>query len=279
MEIVSNKVLEGERAAFWAKDTRFEGCTFRNGESPLKESRGVEVHECVFDWKYPMWYSHGVKVDRSTLNETARSGIWYTHDIEIVDSLIEAPKTFRRAGNVTLKRVKMPNAKETFWNCDGVRLEDVEAAGDYFGFGSHHIEVHNLHLDGNYCFDGASDVKVYDSVLNSKDSFWNCQNVEVYDSVIVGEYIGWNTRNMTLVNCTIESLQGLCYIQHLKLVNCHLKGTSLSFEYCEDIDAQVDEVDSVFNPSSGVIKARRIGELTMDPTKIDPAKTQIIVEE
>jgi len=36
------------------------------------------------------------------------------------------------------------------------------------------------------------------------------------------------------------------------------------------------KIDSVFNPSAGVIKAEKIGELIMDKDKIDPEKTNII---
>ncbi|MFR4239016.1 MAG: hypothetical protein ACLT1O_07350 [Bifidobacterium pseudocatenulatum] len=37
-------------------------------------------------------------------------------------------------------------------------------------------------------------------------------------------------------------------------------------------------MDSVFNPSSGTIRAAVIKELTLDPTKIDPNKVTIITE-
>lgn len=279
VDIVQNKIFEGERAEFFAKGKHYRGCTFCNGESPLKESQNIRLDHCTFGWKYPLWYAHHIEVEDCALEEMARSGIWYTKGITIRNSVIQAPKTFRRAEDVTLRNVEMPNAKETFWHCKKVRLDNVKAAGDYFGMDCEDVEVRNLKLDGNYCFDGAKTVRVYDSYLNSKDSFWNCEDVEVYDTVIIGEYLGWNTRNLTLVNCTIESLQGLCYIDHLKLVNCQLRGTSLSFEYCTDIDAQVDLVDSVFNPTSGVIRARHIGELTQDPERVDPKGTKIIIKE
>lgn len=56
-------------------------------------------------------------------------------------------------------------------------------------------------------------MEIRNSTLLSKDAFWNSENVTVYDSFISGEYLGWNAKNLTLVNCTIESLQGLCYIE------------------------------------------------------------------
>ena len=68
-------------------------------------------------------------------------------------------------------------------------------------------------------------------LLISKDAFWNCENVTVYDSIIIGEYLGWNSKNLCFVNCTIESNQGFCYIDGLKLENCTLLNTNLAFEY------------------------------------------------
>ena len=120
-------------------------------------------------------------------------------------------------------------------------------------------------------------MEIRNSTLLSKDAFWNSENVTVYDSFISGEYLGWNAKNLTLVNCTIESLQGLCYIDNLVMKNCKLINTTLAFEY-SSVDADITgEVDSVMNPSSGRISAEAIKELIMEKDKIDPEKTQIIV--
>ena len=57
--------------------------------------------------------------------------------------------------------------------------------------------------------------------------------------------------------------------------NCRLVNTTLAFEY-STVDAQINgHVDSVFNPAAGKIVAGSIGELTMNPEKIDPSKTKI----
>ena len=111
----------------------------------------------------------------------------------------------------------------------------------------------------------------------SKDAFWNAENVTVYDSVIHGEYLGWNSKNLTFINCTIESLQGLCYIDNLIMKNCTLLNTTLAFEYSTGIDAQINgRINSVMNPLSGRIQADGIGELIMEKDKINPEDTQII---
>ena len=130
---------------------------------------------------------------------------------------------------------------------------------------SSNIEIENFKLDGNYFLDGGKNVVVKNSILNSKDAFWNTENVTVIDSKIDGEYLGWNSKNLTFINCEISSLQALCYIKGLKLVNCKLTDSSLCLEYCEDIDAEIiDEVESIKNPTSGVIKVKGVKQLIID---------------
>lgn len=274
---LKDKVFEGERSLFSSNGLYIENCTFQNGESPLKESENLDIDGCTFKWKYPLWYCENVKVKNTILEDTARSGIWYTKNIEIINSNIIAPKTFRRSRNIILKNVIIPNALETMWNCDDVVLNNVKVTGDYFGFGSSNIEANNLVIDGNYSFDGGKNIVVRNSRLISKDAFWNSENVTVYDSLIVGEYLGWNSKNVTFINCEIESLQGLCYMENVKLVNCKLINTTLAFEY-SSVDADIrGNVDSIINPSKGVIKADLIKEVILDEKYINPKKVKIIL--
>ncbi|MDO4623111.1 MAG: DUF3737 family protein [Eubacteriales bacterium] len=275
-KVITQEFLKGERALFHGKDLVIRDSIFDDGESPLKESRDIELYGCMFRWKYPLWYAKNIKVNNCSWFEMGRSGVWYTENITVEDSMIEAPKNFRRCKNVMLKNVSFSNAQETLWSCDGVRMEQVVAKGDYFGMNSENIYVDGLNLYGNYCFDGAKNIEVHNSKLMSKDAFWNCENVVVYDSYIYGEYLAWNAKNITFVNCTIESLQGLCYIENLKMVNCKLINTTLAFEY-STVDAQIDSrIDSVMNPTSGRITAESIGELILEKDRIDPEKTTIV---
>lgn len=277
MDSIKQQYLSGERTLFQSAHLEIEACVFEDGESPLKESHDLMIKQSIFKWKYPLWYCENVTVKNSTLLETARSGIWYTKHIHMEDSVIDAPKTFRRSQGIVLHHVHMPNALESFWYCKDIQLKDVCAKGDYFGMNSEDIVIDHLQLSGNYCFDGAKNIEVYHARLNSKDAFWNCENVTVYDSVIIGEYLGWNSKNVTFINCTIESLQGLCYMEHVKLINCKLIHTTLAFEY-SSVDAQItSSIDSVMNPFSGKICAEEIKELIMDETKIDPSQTEIII--
>lgn len=208
-----------------------------------------------------------------------RAGIWYTDDITVKNTMIEAPKNFRRCHGVNLENVTFSDAAETLWECDNVTLSSVSAKGDYFAMNSQNMTVSGLKLTGNYSFDGCRNITVKDSVLLSKDAFWNCKNVTVENSFISGEYFGWNSENITLVNCIVESLQGFCFIKGLTMKNCKLINTTLAFEY-SDVDAEItSHIDSVKNPSSGMIRAKSIGEFIMESDRIDPSKTTIITEE
>lgn len=273
---IDNQVLTGERALFQGHDLLIQDTIFVDGESPLKESRNIELLNCMFKWKYPLWYAKHIAVKNSTWFEMGRAGVWYTDNISVEDCAIEAPKNFRRCHDVSLRNVSFPNAAETLWNCDGVTLDQVVATGDYFAMNSQNMDIRGLTLYGNYSFDGVQNVTIRHSRLLSKDAFWNSDHVTVYDSFISGEYLGWNAKNLTLINCTVESLQGMCYIDNLVMKNCKLLNTTLAFEY-STVDAEIDSrIDSVMNPTSGIIRADSIGELIMERDKIDPEKTTII---
>ena len=207
-----------------------------------------------------------------------RAGVWYTNNIKVSNCIIEAPKNFRRCSKLELNNIFFPNASETLWHCNDIKMNNIQAKGDYFAMNSSEIEIDNLNLDGNYPFDGAKNVIIKNSRLLSKDAFWNADNVTVYDSYILGEYLGWNSKNLTFINCTIESLQGLCYIQNLVMKNCKLINTTLAFEY-STVDADIKSpITSVLNPSAGTIKAESIEELIIEKDKVDPNKIQIILK-
>ena len=279
MKRFEGMIFKDERALFASDGVEITDCIFDVGESPLKESKNVAVSHSQFKYKYPLWYADHVRVKECNWFEMARSGIWYTNDIAVEDSLITAPKNFRRCDGITLKNVDFTDAKETLWMCKNVKMSQVTAKGDYFGMNSQDIEIEGFRLDGNYAFDGGKNIMVRDSVLLSKDAFWNAENVTVKDTYICGEYLGWNSKNLVFENCTIESLQGLCYIDSLTMKNCKLINTTLSFEYAKDIDADITTtIDSVFNPTSGTISAPRIESLIVEKDMVNPEKTRLLVK-
>ena len=132
----NNKIYTGERALFSASDMSIKGAVFEDGESPLKHSRDIELSDTVFRWKYPLWYSENIKADNCVFFETARAGIWYTKNIHIRNTMIEAPKLFRRCKGVVIEGSVFSEAAETLWECEDVRLCDISAKGDYFAMNS-----------------------------------------------------------------------------------------------------------------------------------------------
>ena len=275
MKEIRQEYLTGERALFNGENLKIYDTIFADGESPLKESHDIELYGSMFKWKYPLWYCKNITAEDCRWFEMGRAGVWYTDNITVKNAVIEAPKNFRRCHGVTLQNVNFPNAAETLWNCEDVIMEQVTARGDYFAMNSRNMKLRDFQLVGNYSFDGVKNMEIHNARLLSKDAFWNSENVTVYDSFISGEYLGWNARNLTLINCTVESLQGMCYIDNLVMKNCRLLNTTLAFEY-STVDAEINgKIDSVMNPLGGSIRADYIKELIIEKDKVDPDKTVI----
>ena len=280
MQSITNEHFTGERALFKAHDLRLSGCTFDNGESPLKETRNIEAANVVFGWYYPLWYARDVQVRDSVFLADVRAGLWYSNDVVIEDTNYAGVKGIRKCRNVRLSRVQLPNAEETLWWCDGVELEDVSVTGDYFCQGTNNIHATGLKLNGKYSFDGCKNVVIENSQLITKDAFWNCENVVVRNSLIVSQYLSWNARNVRFENCVIQSEQGMCYMDGVTLRDCQLMDTNLAFEYCTNVDAEVTTpIASVKNPLSGRIVAPRIDEVIFDDPVVDATATTIVQTE
>ena len=276
IETINDRYYTGERPLFNKSNLQINNTIFGEGESPLKESDNIELKNSSFQWKYPLWYAKDIVADNCTWAEMARAGVWYTDNLLVRDTLIEAPKNFRRCNRLGLKNVEFVNAEETLWSCDNVTMTNVVAKGNYFAMNSNNMKIDGLKLVGNYPFDGSKNLEIRNSRLMSKDAFWNAENITVYDSYISGEYLGWNSKNLTFINCTIESLQGLCYIDNLVMKNCKLINTTLAFEY-STVDADItSRVDSVLNPTSGTITADSIDKLIIEKDRVNPSLTKIV---
>lgn len=280
MKEIKREKLTGERALFGENETYITECVFDDGESPLKHCKDLTISKTLFRWKYPLWYSNNISMSECTLFENARAGIWYTDNFKALNTVIEAPKSFRRCSHIELENTTFTNAHETLWNCRDISLKNASVLhGDYLAMNSENITANNLTLVGNYAFDGAKNVTVENSRFITKDAFWNSDNITVTNSFISGEYLGWNSRNLTFIDCVIESLQGLCYIDNLVMKNCTLINTTLAFEY-SSVEADIKgKIDSVLNPKSGTITADKIDSLILEKDRIDPGKVSVIIRQ
>ena len=277
MEKIIGKEFGGERPLYRKKDLYLEDVVIRPGESGLKETANITAVKCRFEGKYPLWECDGFVVKDSILTVGARSGLWYSRGGELYNTIIDAPKTFRRMTGIKMRDCWIPGGSETFWDCSDIDVKDCQIErADYVFMHCENIVLENVKLQGNYGFQYAKNVVIKNCVLNSKDSFWEAENVEVYDSVINGEYLAWYSKNLKLVRCHITETQPLCYCEGLVMEDCTFgSDCDLAFEY-SDVEATVKgHVVSIKNPRSGHIHVGSVGEIIIDENIKTPGDCQI----
>ena len=278
METIKDKYFEGERPLYCRRDgLRLEGVVIGPGESALKEGADIEAVNCEFKGKYPFWECDGFVIRDCIFREGARAALWYTRGCKMYDTLVEAPKMFRRISGCYLENVRIPDALETFWDCDHVTIRNVEAANaNYIFMHTDNIDVDHFKLQGNYSFQYSRNVVIRNSDLDTKDAFWESENVTVYDSRIQGEFLGWYAKNLKLVRCHIGGTQPLCYCENLTLEDCTFEpDADLAFEYSSVQATVKGHITSVKNPRSGFIKADSIGEVIIDENIKQPGNCEI----
>ena len=273
MKLIQNTEFGGERPLFAEHDIRLENVAIHAGESALKCCRNVEADHCVFEGKYPFWHVANFRVSNCTFTPGARAALWYSENLEMTDTDVQAPKMFREMDRLSLTNVNIPDAQETLWHCRNICLRNVKVAhADYIFMHCDNIRITDYHQDGNYSFQYCRNVEISNAVINSKDAFWNTENVTVRDSFLNGEYLGWHSRNLHLINCRISGTQPLCYCHGLVLENCSFDpDCDLAFED-SDVSAVINTpVTSIKNPSSGRIVVPAVGETIIDVHQKAPA--------
>lgn len=265
MEIIKDRQFGGERPLFGIHDTKLDNITITDGESGIKMCRNIECHNSKFYGKYPWWHVDGSVITNCYFDPKSRSAIWYSNDMVMKDTVIDAPKLFREMKNVSLENVKINDADETFWRIDGLKLKNVELHGGTYPFMfSKNIYVDGLVSDSKYVFQYCHNVEIHNAKITTKDSFWECDNVTVYDSELDGEYLAWHSKNITLVRCHISGEQPLCYSDNVVLRDCTFDAAcDRAFEDCTNIDAKIKgSITNIKNPISGHITAEKIGSVT-----------------
>ncbi|WP_440135206.1 DUF3737 family protein [Chitinophaga sancti] len=279
LEVVKGVFFEGERPLYGSRHLRLEQVKIYPGESALKESFDIEAVDCYFMGKYPFWHNTHILIRQCVFTVYSRAAIWYSKDIRMTDTLVEAPKMFREVDGLYLENVKFLNAAETCWNCRNLELHNVEVRdGNYIFMNSVNIKIDGIKLQGDYSFQDAKNVEIRNAYLDSRDAFWKTENVTVYDSVIIGEFLGWHSKNLRLINCKIGGSQPLCYAVDLVLENCELMDDcDLAFEY-STVNADINSnIKSIKNPLGGNITANSVGEIIYDENYRNPGECKIYV--
>lgn len=263
MNVIENKSYDEERALYNLKDAKVVKCIFagpEDGESALKEARNIEVDNCRFSLRYPMWHDDNFTLTNSVLDEFTRAPLWYAKHGVMKNVKISSVKALRECQDIEIKDSDI-DSREFGWKCDNIKLEDSKINSEYIFFDSSNIWINNLTFTGKYSFQYVNNLTITNSNLDTKDAFWHSKNVKVKNSIVKGEYLGWFSENLTLENCDIIGTQPLCYCTGLKLINCRMKDTDLAFEY-SDVEASIiGNAGSIKNPKSGSIVADEIGEV------------------
>ncbi|MBR1971067.1 MAG: DUF3737 family protein [Clostridia bacterium] len=279
MITISNRSFDEERALYNLKDAQVFNCTFageKDGESVLKESSFVEISNCSFSLRYPLWHCDNFILKDCHLDNLTRAPIWYSKKGLIKDSKIEGIKCLRESSDIVIKN-SVAISPEFCWRCENIEIDNCDITSEYLMFECKNVKVNGLKMSGKYSFQYVKDATFENCVFDTKDAFWHGKNITVKNSVLKGEYLGWYSENLTLINCEIEGTQPLCYCKNLKLIDCKMTNCDLSFEYSSVNATILGEIDSVKNVLRGKIVADKIGQVIVDDYKYKP-KAKIIAK-
>ena len=278
-EKIVGKQFDEERALYNLKSSDVVDCIFAgpaDGESVLKEARDVNLSNCEFSLRYPLWHVEGFRLDNCSMDDKTRAAIWYAKDAVIANSRLHGIKAVRECSNIAISNSSIIS-EEFGWKSDNITIRDSELHAMYVFFDSNNVVLENVKMSGKYSFQYMENLTVRNSYLDTKDAFWHSKNVSVYDSVVKGEYLAWFSEGLTLVNCHIIGTQPLCYCKDLKLINCTMEATDLSFEY-SDVEATISgHVDSIKNPKSGTITVDSVGEILMTDDVVMECSGKVVV--
>ena len=115
---IRQELLTGERALFQGKNLKIYDTIFDDGESPLKESRDIELYGSMFKWKYPLWYAQNILAENS----------------------------FDGAKNLESHNAKMLS-KDAFWNSENVTVYDSFISGEYLGWNAKNLTLVNCTIE------------------------------------------------------------------------------------------------------------------------------------
>lgn len=264
--LYENKVYDEERALYGVRNAEIINCRFEgpaDGESALKETADLNIRNCGFFLRYPLWHTDNAVINDCFMTETCRAALWYDKNVIIKNSVMGGIKAVRECDNTEIYGSKI-NSTEFGWFCRGLKMSDCEMISEYPFLHTCDMKLDGLTMQGKYSFQYVENAEIHNSVLDTKDAFWHGKNITVYDSVVKGEYLGWYSENLKFIRCKIIGTQPLCYAKGLVLEDCEMTGCDLSFENSE-VSAKIKgDITSVKNPKCGEICAGSIGEIIMD---------------
>ncbi|MDE6080607.1 MAG: DUF3737 family protein [Duncaniella sp.] len=279
MQEIKNAEFGGERPLFASHHLTLDNVTIHAGESALKCCSDITARHCRFEGKYPFWHVDKFSISDCLFTPGARAALWYSRDLTMRDTRVEAPKMFREMDGIDLTNVVIPDAAETLWHCRNIRLRDCDIRqADYLFMHCENIDIDRYHQEGNYSFQYTRNVVIRNAQIHSKDAFWGTEDVTVYDSTLNGEYLGWHSRRLHLIRCHIDGTQPLCYCHDLILEDCTFgPEADLAFED-STLQARLTSTPvSIKNPRSGSISLPEPCQIITDAHILAPADCKITI--
>ena len=170
-QIIRAKQFDEERALYNLKNADVVDCVFAgpaDGESALKESRDVNVQNCSFSLRYPLWHVEKFKLDKSVMDELTRAAVWYAKGGMITDSRNIHLNRVKMKGKYSFQYIKdlviedcVLDTKDAFWHSENVMVINSEVKGEYLGWFSDGLTLINCKISGTqplcryqgeYCF-------------------------------------------------------------------------------------------------------------------------------
>lgn len=262
-DIYENQTFSAERALYGKKNILLRSCTFageEDGESALKESRGVTADGCLFALRYPLWHAEDVRLTGCRMEESCRAAVWYARNFSAEDCGMHGIKAVRECVGVSLTRCDILSP-EFGWSSRRLSLTDCRVTGEYAFLRASDGQFDGLTLDGKYSFQYTENFFFSHSTFTTKDAFWHAKNITVTDSVVRGEYLGWYSENLRFVRCRLIGTQPLCYARGLVLEDCVMENADRAFEKSEVRADLGGRIESVKAPLAGEIVADEIGEV------------------
>ena len=266
---LNNKQFDEERALYGSDGIILRGCIFdgpADGESALKESQNIESVDCIYNLRYPFWHDKNVQITAGEMTEKCRAAIWYSDAVKISGTIMRGIKAIRECTNVSLKNCCIVSP-EFGWSLHHIRADNCTLSSEYALMRSSDLYFEDDKVEGKYAFQYIENAYFNNCLIDTKDAFWHARNVIVKNSRISGEYLAWYSDSITFDHCIISGTQPLCYCKNLKLIECRMNDTDLSFEK-SDVEATLTApIVSIKNPHSGIIHVPDVGQIIMD----DPA--------
>lgn len=155
-EQIVNQTFDEERSLYNISNTEVLNCTFAgeaDGESVLKECRKIDIKNCSFSLRYPLWHAKKFLLLDSSMDELTRAPLWYSVNGKIENCKIIGTQPLCYCKNLKLIHCTMESTDLSF------EYSDVDA--DIIG---HIISIKNP-KSGTIIVDSVDEIIAEDAVM------------------------------------------------------------------------------------------------------------------